>query len=220
LLDVPPLMMETKRKVDPRLATLAGSLADKHGRQLWRSLNELADHPEFRRYLEAEFPDAADLLSVNRRDVLRLMGASLALAGLSACGDSAPDGSVVASDPGLPGHTPGAPLFFATTLELGGFGKEVLVESHDGRPSKIEGNPLHPASLGATDAFAQAELLSLYDPDRSYEVRAGGRVASFERFAAALAQERAVLPGAGRARLTHSERNRHLSPSRRCWMTS
>ena len=185
--------MDTRRKADPRLAALTGSLAGKRGRQLWRSLDELADTPEFRRYLEAEFPHAAGRLAVNRRDVLRLMGASLALAGLSACGDSPPDGAVAVHDPGVPGHTPGVPLVFATTLELDGFGKGVLVSSHDGRPTKIEGNPLHPASLGATDVFMQAELLSLYDPDRSRDVRAAGRVSTFQAFAAALNQERPAL---------------------------
>lgn len=186
-------MVDTKRKADPRLAALAGSLAGKRGRQLWKSLDQLADAPEFRRYLAAEFPDAADHLTLNRRDVLRLMGASLALAGLLACGDSPPDGAVAVHDPGVPGHTPGVPLVFATTLELDGFGRGALVSSHHGRPTKIEGNPLHPASLGATDVFMQAELLSLYDPDRSREVRGGGRVSTFEAFAAALAQERAAL---------------------------
>ncbi len=185
--------MNIKRKADPRLAALAGPLAGKRGRQLWRSLDELVDAPEFRRYLEAEFPDAADRLTVNRRDILRLMGASLALAGLSACDDAPPAGAVATHDPGVPGHTPGVPLVFATTLELDGFGKGVLVSSQNGRPSKIEGNPLHPASLGATDVFMQAELLSLYDPDRSGAIRGGGRISTFEAFAAALAEERLAL---------------------------
>ncbi len=182
-----------KRKADPQLAALAQRLRHKRGRELWRSLDELADAPAFRRYLEAEFPDTSGLLTINRRDALRLMGASLALAGLSACDDAAPGGVVAARDSGLPGHTPGVPMFFATTLELGGFARGVVVESHDGHPSKIEGNSLHPASLGATDPFMQAELLSLYDPDRSGDVRQGGHKTIFDAFTAALTRERALL---------------------------
>ena len=94
------------------------------------------------------------------------MGASLALAGVSACTKQPPEEIVpyVRQPEEL---VPGRPLFFATAMPFAGVAQPVLVESHMGRPTKIEGNPEHPASLGATDIFAQAAVLGLYDPDRS-----------------------------------------------------
>jgi MoCo/4Fe-4S cofactor protein with predicted Tat translocation signal len=185
--------MAGTRKADPRLAALGCEIGRARGRRLWRSLDELADAPEFRRFLEAEFPALARRAGeIDRRNVLRLMGASLALAGLAAC-DQRPRDPIVARDQGVPGHTPSVPLFFATTLDLDGYGRGVLVESHDGWPTKIEGNPLHPASLGATDAFAQADVLTLYDPDRSRTVRERGRASAWDRFESALAAERAAM---------------------------
>jgi hypothetical protein len=77
---------------------------------------------------------------------------------------------------------PGVPLQFATTLELGGYGRGVLCTSVEGRPIKIEGNPLHPASLGATDALAEAAVLSLYDPDRSQASRSAGQISNWPAF--------------------------------------
>jgi molybdopterin-containing oxidoreductase family iron-sulfur binding subunit len=136
---------------------------------LWRSLEELQDAPDLQAWLDAEFPNIARAGSMDRRSWLRLVGASLALAGLPACsGEGAVGDPPLLSPPEhLPGHVPGTPLFVATSLELAGLGRGVLVKTQEGRPFKIEGNPLHPASLGATDVWAQAEVLSLYDPDRS-----------------------------------------------------
>ena len=133
---------------------------------LWRSLEELARSPEFRAALQGE-PSAKNLEGFDRRDLLRLMGVSFALAGLTAC-TRQPAEQIVPyvrqPEEVVPG---GNPLFFATTQTLGGLGTGLLVESHMGRPTKAEGNPLHPASLGATDLFGQACLYTLYDPDRS-----------------------------------------------------
>ena len=81
---------------------------------------------------------------------------------------------------------PGEPLRFATTLPLGGYGRGVVGISVDGRPIKIEGNPLHPASLGSTDVFAEAAVFSLYDPDRSRTVLQDGAIASWDMFLQAL----------------------------------
>ncbi len=96
---------------------------------------------------------------MDRRELLKFGGVSLALAGLTAC-TRQPAEKIV----------PGKPLFFATAMTLGGYATGLLVESNMGRPTKAEGNPLHPASLGATDAFSQAALYGLYDPDRSETV--------------------------------------------------
>src|SRR5262249_3125812 len=109
--------------------------------------------------------------SLNRRRFVTLMGASLALAGLSGCSvRPAPQGTLVPYVRAPEEVVPGRPLFFATAMTLGGTGVGLLVESHLGRPTKVEGNPDHPASLGATDVFHQASVLTLYDPDRSRTV--------------------------------------------------
>jgi molybdopterin-containing oxidoreductase family iron-sulfur binding subunit len=121
----------------------------------------------------SEFPDAAD--PVTRRRFLALMGASLSLAGLSGCAVRPPPGKIVPYVKQPDGLVPGRPLFFATAMTLDGLATGVLVESHEGRPTKVEGNPQHPSSLGATDAFAQASILQLYDPDRSRSITQFGQ---------------------------------------------
>ena len=143
-----------------------------HGRDYWRSLDELAATPEFRDLLEREFPRQAVGWSDDedpvegRRNFLKLMGASLALAGLTAC-TRQPTEHIMPYVRQPEELIPGRPLFFATATTLSGVANGVLVESHEGRPTKIEGNPEHPATLGACDAFSQASVLQLYDPDRS-----------------------------------------------------
>ncbi len=131
----------------------ARSSPGRSGRQLWRSLDELAETPAFAAFLENEFPQHAAALAsaVDRRHFLKLMGASLGLAGLSACTQQ-PEEKIVPYVKQPEQIVPGEPLFFATAMPLGGFGIGVLVESHVGRPTKVEGNPDHPASLGATDS--------------------------------------------------------------------
>ena len=172
----------------------------------WRSPDELAGSETFRRFLDAEFPEQAHALldPMRRRDVLRLMGASLALAGLSAC-TRVPDEEIVPYVRAPEDFVPGQPLYFATAMSMGGFAKGVLVESHLGRPTKVEGNPGHPASLGATDIFAQASVLTLYDPDRSQVVNRGGRISTWAAFLDALNRardEQRLKKGAGLRILT------------------
>ncbi|MFC4174487.1 TAT-variant-translocated molybdopterin oxidoreductase [Microvirga sp. GCM10011540] len=163
------------------LDTLRARLAEERGPVLWRSLEELADVPEVRRYVEAEFPDI-QTATVDRRTLLRLMAASLALGGLAACDSrqTVTDAPLLSQSHNVPGYTPGEPLVIATSLELNGYGRGVLVRAQEGRPVKIDGNPLHPATLGATDVFAQAEVLSLYDPDRSDSPLQNGLPRSWE----------------------------------------
>ncbi|MHB8900501.1 MAG: TAT-variant-translocated molybdopterin oxidoreductase [Thermoguttaceae bacterium] len=136
--------------------------------QHWRSLAELADAPEFRAFMEAEFPKKADPEGVSRRRWLQLMGASLALAGTAGCRWQKEEILPFAERP--EGRIPGVPERYATAMNLSGNAVGLLVTAYDGRPIKIEGNPNHPQSLGATDAFAQAAILSLYDPDRTRHV--------------------------------------------------
>jgi len=165
------------------LKKLRTRLAESQGRQYWRSLEELADTEEFQEFLHREFPQQASEWTdrVSRRNFLKLMGASLALAGLTACSGQVPE-KIVPYVEAPEEVVPGKPLFFATAMPLGGYATGVLVQSTLGRPTKIEGNPDHPASLGATDPFAQASILTLYDPDRSKTVINAGSVSSWEDF--------------------------------------
>jgi molybdopterin-containing oxidoreductase family iron-sulfur binding subunit len=140
---------------------------EKTGQAYWRSLDELLQTPEFRAQIEREFPSIADdlLSSGSRRTFLKVMGASLAFAGLTGC--RWPRENIVPQTVQPNGRTPGVPEHYATSMELGGVGAGLVVTSFDGRPIKIEGNAMHPGSLGATSAFAQAAILEMYDPDRS-----------------------------------------------------
>jgi molybdopterin-containing oxidoreductase family iron-sulfur binding subunit len=185
VLDVPPM------KPIPiyDFSAIRERLAASQGKALWRSLDELANTEEFQEFLKAEFPQQAAPLesSLNRRDFIKLLGASLALAGVAGCARPAtPPDRIVPYVRAPEEIIPGKPLFFATTLTQGGYGIGAVVESHMGRPTKIEGNPAHPASLGATDAQMQAEILTMYDPDRSASVLEGGAAGSFEALLSAL----------------------------------
>jgi len=172
------------------LAAIRDRLAHARGQAYWRSLEELAETEAFQELLHREFPQNASewLDPVGRRGFLKLMGASLALAGLSACSASpAPmDEKIVPYVKAPEEIVPGKPLFFATAMPLGGYAAGLLAESHMGRPTKVEGNPQHPASLGASDAFAQASVLGLYDPDRSQVITKAGQIESWSTFLADL----------------------------------
>ena len=135
----------------------------------WRSLDQLADTPRFRAFLEAEFPAEADPQGISRRRWLQVMGASLALAGASGCRWERQEIRPLVNRP--EDRTPGKTRNFATVMPLGDSAMGLEVTTVDGRPIKIEGNPRHPQSLGATDVFAQAAILELYDPDRSRSVQ-------------------------------------------------
>ena len=156
------------------------------GKRYWRSLDELADSPQFRKFVEQEFPAWADemLAPASRRSFLKFMGASVALAGMTACRFPTEEILPFAHRP--EGYVPGEGQSYATAMELGGASLGLVVTSFDGRPIKIEGNQLHPESLGATGARAQASVLELYDPDRSRTAMHDGAASSwddFDRFA-------------------------------------
>jgi len=153
------------------------------GPEFWRSLDELAATPEFEDLLHREFPRHASEWTdgVSRRGFLQLASASLALAGLTGCTRQAQE-EIVPYVRQPEQIIPGKPLYFATALTLGGYALGVLAESHQGRPTKIEGNPDHPASLGATDVFAQASVLTLYDPERSQSILNAGRTGTWGGF--------------------------------------
>ena len=177
------------------LTKIRNRLEKAEGQAYWRSLEELAETEEFREFLHREFPREASVMSgVSRRNFLKLMGASLAFAGLGFAGcTNQPKEKIVPYVRAPENIIPGKPLFFATAMPLGGYAQGVLVESHEGRPTKIEGNPDHPASLGSTDAFAQASVLTLYDPDRSQVVRNAGRISTWDNFLEAINAELEVI---------------------------
>jgi MoCo/4Fe-4S cofactor protein with predicted Tat translocation signal len=169
------------------LAAIKSRLAGSGGRLYWRSLGELADTPDFREYLHREFPEQASEWNdpKGRRSFLKLMSASLALAGVGACTKQPPE-TLVPYVRQPEDIVPGRPLYFASAIPFSGTAMPVLVESHMGRPTKIEGNPEHPASLGGTDALTQAAVLDLYDPDRAKTVTFRGEVQGWPRFVGAM----------------------------------
>ncbi len=165
----------------------------------WRGLDEFDPGAAGRSASQA----TADV-SWQRRDFLKCMGASLALAGSGGC-TRAPLEQIVPYRSGPAESTYGTPVYFATTVSRDGYGVGVLVETNMGRPTKIEGNPLHPASLGATDIFAQAAVLDLWDPDRSRHVLRHRSIASWDRFTAELQKRlRAAPDGRGLFILTET----------------
>jgi Fe-S-cluster-containing dehydrogenase component len=154
---------------------------------MWRSLDELTHDAMLRDDLARRFPAWQMLYDADRRRFLKLMSASLALAGLAGC-TREPQEKILPYVDAPPGQVAGEPRFYATAHVVGGFAMGVLVESNMGRPTKIEGNAQHPASLGSTDVFAQASVLELWDPDRSQTVVHRGIVSTWEAFAAALSR--------------------------------
>src|SRR6202161_4999740 len=174
---------------------------EKTGPEYWRSLEELAGSPAFQEALHREFTKGASewVDSVSRRGFLKVMGASMALAGMTGC-VRLPLEPIVPYVRQPEDVIPGRPQFYATAMTLGGYASPLLVESHLGRPTKIEGNDRHPASLGGTDIFAQAHVLGLYDPDRSQSVVSMGDQRSWQTFLTAIRgplSAQKALQGAG-----------------------
>src|ERR1700680_2723235 len=165
------------------LAAVRAKLRSKSGKQYWRTLDELAHDPHFEQLLHREFPRQASEWdeSVDRRDFLKLMAASLAFAGLSGCG-KAPEEQITPYEPQPEGLVLGKPQYYATAMAFGADAIGVLVESHEGRPTNIQGNPDHPSSRGAIDSFVQASILDLYDPDRAQVPTQLGAVSSLSAF--------------------------------------
>jgi len=185
-----------KNSID--LAAARAKLEREGGKRFWKSLEELSDTQEYRNFLKNEFPANSDKNSdgINRRDVLKLMAASAAMTGLGAC-TKLPTEKIVPYVRPPEEIIPGRPLFYATSFVQSGVATGVLVESHMGRPTKIEGNPEHPGSLGSTDVSTQASILNLYDPDRSQVVIYEGRVSNWGDFSAAMGDLRTQLASKG-----------------------
>jgi molybdopterin-containing oxidoreductase family iron-sulfur binding subunit len=190
------------------LESLRKTLSERRGRELWRSLEELAGSPEFDELVAREFPRQAAILErepdasggVDRRRFLELAGASMALGGLTAC-TRQPLEKIVPYVRQPEEIVPGRPLYFATAMPDGGVAQPVLVESHMGRPTKVEGHPDHPAGTGATDLFTQASVLEMYDPERSRVVRQLRRPRTWSAFLSETRGALRTLERLGPARL-------------------
>ena len=163
-----------------------------HGnKRFWSSLEELIDEEGFRSWLAAEFPAASSMFDdPRRRQFLKLMGASLLLAGLAGCGQTK-------SDQALPyvnqpeNLVPGVPVDYATALLFEGYAQPVIATTYSGRPTKLDGNPDHPVTRGKSDAFMQSAIFGLYDPERSKIPVHNGVSASWREFDGALTALRA-----------------------------
>jgi MoCo/4Fe-4S cofactor protein with predicted Tat translocation signal len=199
-------LLETPRKRVTDLEGLRTKLANGDGPQFWRTLEEAAETDEMKEYIEQEFPGLEGQIpqGVDRRSLLKVMGASLAMAGAAAC-TKQPKELIVPYVRQPENVIPGLPLFYATAMTHQGYGRGLLVESHLNRPTKVEGNPDHPASLGSTGIFEQGSILNLYDPDRSQAVLHLGRLSTWAEFTGAFSSEAqglAVRKGEGLAILT------------------
>jgi MoCo/4Fe-4S cofactor protein with predicted Tat translocation signal len=176
-------------------------------RTYWRSPAQLEDRPEYRAALEREFPEGASELpeGITRREMMLLVGASLSLAGLAGC--RRPVEEIVPFVSAPEEFVPGVPRHYATTMPFGRSAYGLVVESHEGRPTKIEGNPAHPATLGASSARIQASLVGLYDPDRSRSVTLRGEPRAWSDFVTAwgeMSEAHAADGGEGLAVLSES----------------
>jgi len=184
----------TRQPVD--IGALREKLAAGRGPAFWRTLDEAAETPELTEYVEQEFPGLSGQIpeGVDRRSLLKVMAASLAMAGAAAC-TKQPKELIVPYVRQPENVIPGLPLFYATATTTNGYARGLLVESHLNRPTKVEGNPDHPASLGSTTIYEQASTLSLYDPDRSQTVMKEGRISNISEFTGALSSEAQSIAG-------------------------
>ena len=142
----------------------------------WKSIDQLENSPEARAWVEREFPARASEPDFNRRDFMKLMSASMAFAGVGVLGSGCrkPEQKIYPFSKLPDDYIHGVSKYYASAMPTRSGGVPLLVKSHDGRPVKIEGNPDHPDSNGGTDLFAQASILSLYDPDRAQRFASKG----------------------------------------------
>jgi len=176
---------ETKNVPTPMtLEQVRQELKGVKGKRFWRSVDELADTPEFQAAVEREFPAAAQewVDPVSRRGFLKLMGASMALAGMAGC-TKQPEETIYPYVRQPEDLVLGKPMYFATAHPFSTGGVPLLVKSDEFRPIKIDGNPEHPYNRGSSDAFSQGTLLDLYDPDRSQHVTLRGENREWADFA-------------------------------------
>jgi molybdopterin-containing oxidoreductase family iron-sulfur binding subunit len=176
-------------QIEPKKMTLAGvreKLANQKGKKFWRSVDELADSPDFAELVNEEFPSQASewIDPVSRRSFLKVMGASMALAGLAGC-TKQPDEPIYPYVTAPPDLTLGKPDYFASAFPFTTGAVPVLIKSSAYRPIKVDGNPEHPYIRGGSDPITQATLLDMYDPDRSQHVVYRGETRNWASFLAA-----------------------------------
>ncbi len=191
-----------------KLALIREKLATLQGEQYWRALEDVMDEPEFKEQLKNEFPDREMFWDkpIDRRDFLKFMGAAFILTGLTSCARQ-PIEKIIPYVIQPEEIIPGKPLFYATIMPFQGYARGVLAENHMGRPTKLEGNPKHPDSLGATDVYAQTATLGLYDPDRSKVVKHFSVISSWSSFVSELSmalENQSLKEGAGLRILTET----------------
>lgn len=172
-------MEKTKPKIDWQ--AVREKLQTESGPTYWRSLEEVVETEEFKGWVEDEFPNRLSIPDIDRRTVLKFMGASMALAGLAGC-RNLPQTKLVPHVKDPENRPVGIRVKYASIMPFGGYGFPVLVDTVEGRPVKIDGNPDHPWSNGRSDAYAQAEMLNLYDPDRLRNPVHEGLISSWDNF--------------------------------------
>ncbi|HEX5183466.1 MAG TPA: TAT-variant-translocated molybdopterin oxidoreductase [Allosphingosinicella sp.] len=182
------------------IGALRAKLEGRQGRAYWRSLEEAAADGDFEEALKAEFPSQFEYWQTNRRELLRVMGASLALAGVAGCSSRRSDEAIpyVNRPEDMVEDRDGR---YATAILFDGYAQPVVATTHAGRPTKLEGNPDHPASRGATSLHNQAAILDLYDPDRSQAPLLKGEAASWSDLDALMARLRRQWTASGGAGL-------------------
>ncbi len=195
----------------------------RNDRGYWRTLQEYAESSEFAQLCAADSSSSEDEApeAVSRRGFLKIMGASVALAGLSGC--RWPRETIVPRAYRAEGIRPGRSRSFATAFELGGYATGLLVTSYEGRPIKVEGNPQDPTSRGSADAIAQASILELYDPDRSRRVQHDGEDSDWDAFSAAIDELReahAKDRGAGLRVLSEASNSLVVAEQRRRFLNA
>ncbi len=200
--DTPAAVTAVGAAAELKLEDVQQELSQAHGKEYWQTLEEITGRPGFDELMEREFPQHASewLDPVSRRGFLKLAGASLALAGLSACTKQPWEGVVpyVKQPDDL---IPGKAMYYSTAMPLPTGALPLLVKSNEFRPTKIEGNPDHPVSMGATDVWSQASILGLYDPDRSQTVTFMGETRGWATFLGAIRQPAMVQRQKGGAGL-------------------
>ena len=169
-----------------------------NGPKYWRSLDELADTPGFREHLAREFPEGASSMDgVDRRQFMRLMAASFALGGLGLAGCRRPEANILPYGKSVEFIVPGLPLYFATAMPLRKSAIPLLAETHQGRPTKVEGNPSYLPHGGASSLLAQASVLDLYDPERATTHTKGAAALSNAQVSDILAAINKTYAGSG-----------------------
>ncbi|MFO1008432.1 MAG: TAT-variant-translocated molybdopterin oxidoreductase [Planctomycetota bacterium] len=182
--------MSTNHDADATLSetTMIADGEVRGAKRFWKSLDEVDGRETFEQFVQREYPSQSHVFQdpPQRREFLKLMGASLALAGVTAACTRQPKEKIYAYAKNPESTLPGKALYFATTMPWGAGALGLVVESHEGRPTKIEGNELHPSSLGATDVTAQATVLGLYDPQRSQNLFERATIRTWSDFCAGL----------------------------------